>query len=181
MQNQSLYDPTRKTVGAMYLDAQKNNKEERVEVGDISRELISSLVSDLNDTIKSNPFENRPFFITVHESKDLQMPRLIRRRMLTSVYRPYPEDDTVVFWVDPKTNQVKFCWCLPHWSEMDNILANANLFEKEHVEEVRAWKRVDLYFFGFKKDEMGNWTANEHWKGDKDLTNQSNKVQILTV
>lgn len=181
MKNQSLYDPTRKTVGAMYLDAQKNNTEDRVEVGDMSRELMSSLVTDLNETIASNPHEGREFYITVHESKDLQMPRLIRRRMLTSVYRPYPEDDTVVFLVNPTTNQVKFCWCLPHWSEMDNIIANANFFEKEHVEEVKAWKRVDLYFFGFKKDEMGNWTPNEHWTGDKDLCNPTNKVHILTV
>jgi len=181
MQNQSLYDPTRKTVGAMYLDAQKNNKDDRVEVGDMSRELMSSLVTDLNETIASNPHEGKEFYITVHESKDLQMPRLIRRRMLTSVYRPYPEDDTVVFWVNPSTNQVKFCWCLPHWSEMDNIIANENFFEKEHVAEVKAWKRIDLYFFGFRKDEMGNWTANEHWTGDKDLTNPTNKVKILTV
>jgi hypothetical protein len=181
MKNQSLYDPTRKTVGAMYLDAQKNNKEDRVEVGDLSRELMSSLVTDLNETIASNPHEGKEFYITVHESKDLQMPRLIRRRMLTSVYRPYPEDDTVVFWVNPATNQVKFCWCLPHWSEMDNILACPNLFEKEHVEEVKAWKREDLHFFGFKKDEIGNWMPNEHWKGDKDLQNPSNKVQILKV
>lgn len=181
MDHQSMYDPTRKTVGAIYREAQLNNKEDRIEVGDMSRELMSSLVCDLNDTIKSNPHQDRPFYITVHESKDLQMPNMIRRRMLTSVYRPYPEDDTVVFWVNPKTNQVKFCWCLPHWSEMENILANANLFEKEHIEEVRAWKRVDLYFFGFRKDEMGNWTPNEHWKGDKDLTNAENKIQILRV
>lgn len=181
MDNQSAYDPTRKTVGAIYRDAQLNNKEDHIEVGDMSRELMSSLVTDLNDTIVSDPHEGQEFYITVHESKDLMMPKLIRRRMLTSVYRPYPEDDTVVFWVNPKTNQVKFCWCLPHWSEMDNIIACSNLFEREHVEEVKAWKREDLFFFGFKKDEMGNWIANENWKGDRDLSFQPNKVQILTV
>lgn len=178
MENQSKYDPSRKTVGAIYREAQINHDGTPITVGDMSRELISSLVSDLNDTIKSNPHQDRPFYITVHESKDLKMPTLIRRRMLTSVYRPYPEDDTVVFWVHPKSCQVKFCWCLPHWSNMDNILNNENLFEKEMVKEIKAWKRLDLHHFGFKKDEIGNWTANEHWT-DKDLGEDSNKVQIL--
>ena len=181
MKNQSLYDPTRKTVGAIYRDAQLNNKENFIEVGDMSRELMSSLICDLNDTIKSDPHEGRPFFICVHESRDLQMKNMFRRRMLTSVYRPYPEDDTVVFWVNPATNQVKFCWCLPHWSEMENVIANENLFPVDYVAEIKAWKRVDLFHFGFRKDDMGNWMANEHWTGDKDLTNEANKIQILTV
>lgn len=178
MENKSLYDPTRKTVGAIYREAQINHDGTKIEVGAMANELISSLITDLNDTIKSNPHDDRPFYITIHESKDLKMPNMIRRRMLTSVYRPYPEDDTVVFWVHPKTCEVKFCWCLPHWSEMDNMIANDWMWEKEMIDEIRAWKRVDLHHFGFRKCEMGNWIPNEHWV-DKSM--HSENVQILTV
>ena len=185
MDNQSKYDPSRKTVGAIYRDAQLNNTEDKIQVGDITRELTSSLVSDLNDAIKNDPFDGLNFYITVHESRDLQMKNMFKRRMIFSKYRPYSEDDTVVFWVDPKSCQVKFCWCLPHWSEMDNALNNAWMWEttewgKEFLEEIRAWKRVDLHHFGFKKDELGNWTANEHWI-DRPMSDEPDKVQILTV
>jgi hypothetical protein len=162
----SLYGD-RDTVGTTYLKAQIEG-EKHVEVGDLSRELISSLVEDLNDTIMSNPFEGRPYYITIHESKDLQMKSCIRRRMLTTLYRPWPEDDTTVFYTDPKANKTLFCWCLPHWSEMDNILNNQHLYDKNIVIECRAWKNFDMFHFGFCKDDIGNWIPNPHYK-DKEL------------
>lgn len=147
---QSAYDPTRLTVGSIYNIAQSNG-ERGVICGDLSNELAKSLVDDLNNTIKSNPFEGRDFYITVHEKKDLQMPNSILRRMIVSEKRPYPEDDTVVFKVNPVYNDVKFCWCLPHWSEMDNILANPDSYPKDYIIDIKAWKAVDLKHFGITK------------------------------
>lgn len=162
----SKYDPTRNTVGAIYRDAQLNGEKGRIECGDMTNELMSSLVCDLNDTINSDPYKGRPFYITVHESKDTMMPRAIRRRILTTLYRPYPEDDTLVFYVDKA--DVRFCWCLPHWSEMDNMLKNSTLFEPEMIEEIHAWKSMNLWHFGFKKGDMGKWIANDKFI-DKNL------------
>lgn len=172
----SLY-ADRETVGSIYLKAQKEG-EKYVEVGDMRNELMSSLVEDLNDTIRSNPFNDRPFFITVHESKDLQMKSCIRRRMLTTLYRPYPEDDTVVFWHDPKAQKTLFCWSIPHWTEMDNVLENPHLYHPDYVTSVRAWKRIDLYHFGFCKDALGNWMPNPHYK-DKEL--ESPKPSLILI
>jgi hypothetical protein len=180
MENQSKYNPDRKTVGAIYRDAQINNKEQFVTNGDLTNEVMSSLVEDLNETIQSNPYEGRPFYITVHEKKDLQMPRAILRRMLTSLYRPWPEDDTVVFYVDPKFSDVRFCWCLPHWSEMDNMLNSHHLFNKEMITQIKAWKNFDLYHFGFTKDDVGNWIANPSWK-DAKMERRLPKVDILVA
>ena len=151
MSNQSHIDPERKTVGSIYRDAALHNTDQFVECGDLSRELTTSLVDDLNETIASNPFEGKPFYITVYEKKDLQMPRAILRRLYVSLYRPYPEDDTVVFHVDPRTSRVKFCWCLPHSAEMDNMLMNFTQFDKNMINDIRAWKDVDLKHFGFDK------------------------------
>lgn len=172
----SLY-ADRDTVGTIYKKAQEIG-EKHVEVGDMSREIMSSLVEDLNETIASDPFEGRPFFICIHESKDLQMKSCIRRRMVVSLYRPWPEDDTVVFWTDPKSCTTLFCWCIPHWSEFDNILLNELIQDPEVVKTVKAWKNFDLYQFGFCKDEMGNWVPNPHYK-DKPLVNNIKKTNLI--
>ncbi len=168
----------RETVGAIYRKAQIENGGTEVQVGDMSRELMSSLVCDLNDTIQSKPHDGRSYYICVHESKDLQMPNCIRRRILTSTYRPWPEDDTVVFHVSA-SQEVRFCWCLPHWSEMDNILRNESLFDPNQVNEIRHWKNFDLHHFGFMKDPMGNWIANPHFKDKKLVDNIHSAPKIL--
>lgn len=167
----------RDTVGTTYLKAQKEG-EKHVEVGDLRRELMSSLVEDLNDTIKSNPHNDRPFFITIHESKDLQMKSCLRRRILTTLYRPWPEDDTVVFWHNPKSQETLFCWSIPHWSEMDNALANELLYDRDYITSIKAWKNFDLHHFGFHKNEIGNWIPNPHYK-DKPLEKPKASLILL--
>jgi hypothetical protein len=150
MANQSRIDPSRKTVGAIYRDIAIQNKEQYVVNGDLTHELMNSLVDDLNETVASDPFEGKPFYVTIYEKKDLQMPRAILRRLYVSKYRPYPEDDTLVFYVEPKTNKIKFCWCLPHVSLMDNMLMNFTLYNKDMIEDIRAWKKLNLSHFGFE-------------------------------
>ncbi len=167
MENQSRFDPTRKTVGATYLDAQKAPHDVSVLNGDLTNELMKSLVDDLNDAIRSQPFENRPFYITVHEKKDITMPRAIKRVLYNSIYRPYPEDDTLVFKVDPISNIVEFCWCLPHRDEMDNILMNELLYDKEYVMRIKAWMDHRLEYFGFFKDFDEHWWENDKFKDSK--------------
>lgn len=176
--NISLYDPSRKTVGAIYRDAQLNSDRKPITVGDMTNELQSSLVLDLNETIESNPYNGRDFYITVHEKKDLQMPSMILRRMLTSLYRPYPEDDTLVFFVSPSIGEVRFCWCLPHWTEMNNMLENEGLFDAEMIKEIKAWKDVNLYHFGFRKDDFGNWEPNPHFK-DKEMKENLTSYKVI--
>lgn len=168
--NRSLFDPSRETVGKIYRDAQIASHDQYVINGDLTHELTKSLVDDINDTIieGTKEFNANPFFITVYEKKDLQMPRAILRRLYKTRYRPYPEDDTVVFSVNPKANDVRFCWCLPHHQEMDNMLINSHLFDKDMVGSIKAWKLNDLFHFGFTKDSSGNWMPNPHYK-DKPL------------
>lgn len=153
MANRSTIDPSRKTVGAIYRDAAVKNKEASVVNGDLTHEMMKSLVDDLNETIASNPYDGKSFYITVYEKKDLMMPRAILRRLYTTRYRPYPEADTIVWSVDPRSNTVKFCWCLPHRNEMDNMIKNPNLYNPQMISDIRAWLAEDLSHFGFRKAE----------------------------
>lgn len=178
MQNQSRFDPSRKTVGAIYRDAQMASHDSHVINEDLTAVMMSSLVEDLNETIcdGTKDFEGKPFYIVVHEKKDMQMPRAIQRKMIKMLFRPYPEDDTLVFYVNPKLNDVRFCWCLPHYSEMYNMLNSESLFDHELIESIKAWRRMDLHPFGFKKDELGNWVPNPHWK-DKELVEHVTRIR----
>ncbi len=168
----------RDTVGTIYQNAQFNG-EKQVITGDMNYEMRKSLAEDLNDTIiqGTKEFENKPFYITVHEKKDLQMKSALLRRMIKTKYRPYPEDDTLVFHVNPLYNDVSFCWCLPHWSEMDNVLMNDIFFDKQYVSRIRAWKNINLEHFGFCKNEEGNWMSNPHYQGDE-LMKQPEKKTV---
>lgn len=166
----SQYDPSRPTVGKIYRDLHMQKSPGIIEVGDMSNSMIPDLVTDINDAIEAGTkdFDGRPFYVLIHEKKDLQMKDALLRRIFKQLWRPYPEDDTTVFWHNPQVFETRFCWSLPHWSEMENIIRCKDLFEHALVEEVMAWRRHDLHAFGFMKDDMGNWKPNPHFK-DKPL------------
>lgn len=171
----SKYDQTRETVGKIYRDLHLNIPDDRIEVGDMTNAMLPGLVNDINEGIALKPFGDKPWYIMIHEKKDLQMKEALLRRVLHFAHRPWPEDDTTVFWHDPMRMETRFCWSLPHWSEMDNILNTHNLYEPEMIKEIKAWKAFDLYYFGFIKNEIGDWEANPNWK-DKPL--ETPKVKI---
>lgn len=171
----SQYDPTRDTVGKIYRDANLNNHETFIEVGDMSREMTKSLIEDINAALRNFDMGigvsadkiGKPYWLMIHEKKDLQMKTAVLRRMLYFGYRPYPEDDTVVFFKNPKKQDLRFCWCLPHWSEMDNILANPDQFDPEFVHQIKCWKNYDLTPFGFYQHNKEKWIPKPNWKDKK--------------
>lgn len=137
----------RETVGTIALKAKQLN--ECVTVGDMAHELMPGLVKDLNEAITSNPFDDRSFYITVHEKKDLLLKNTILRRILKSEFRPYPEPATSVWWTDPKTQEVRFCWSLPHTSEFPIYLNKASKYAKEQIKDIVAYNMERLDHFGF--------------------------------
>lgn len=182
MEFQSKYDKSRKTVGAIYRDAQLYG-EKQVITGDMNYELRKSLVDDLNDTVKQGckEFDNRPFFITVHEKRDLQMPNAFLRRMIKTKYRPYPEDDTLVFRVIPHTMEVYFCWDLPHRSNMLNMINAQELFDPKDLLKIRRWENMQLEYFGFMKDDKGNWKENPLYSGDQLVSLTPEKAPVIST
>ena len=139
----------RETVGTLALKAR--GLKEKIAVGDMAHEFMPQLVEDLNNTIASNPFDGRAFYITIHEKKDAQLTNVILRRMLVGEHRPYPEPATQVYWTNPKTNETLFCWSLPHTSNFPNYLENASRYPKEQIKDIMAYKLHRLDHFGFKK------------------------------
>jgi hypothetical protein len=172
-ENQSLYDPSRKTVGAIYRDAKLANSEDKIEVGDMTRELIVGYVDDLNgcihDVSSRGNWRGREFYVQLVYQKDLAMPNMIKFRMAVSLYRPWPEDDTDVYRVNAEHNDIRFCWALPHHSEMDNMLINSWLYHNQMIHDIRMWKALQMEHFGFVKVGIGEeWAMNPMFTFDKD-------------
>lgn len=167
MDHRSSIDPTRNTVGAIYRDAQING-EKGVIIGDMNHEIKKGLVEDINEAIVEGEKEhgNKPFYVAIYEKYDLMLKKgLVRIRKVTK-YRPYPEQDSMVFRVIPGGG-VFFCWELPHRSQMLNIVMNANLYEPAYVQMIKQWENLQLEYFGFTKDEIGNWIENPLYEGDQ--------------
>ena len=145
----------RETVGSIYTEAQKADTR-GLFISDIGNDMSKGLVEDLNETFKSNPFEGRPFYVNVIEERDLQMKNALKRRPHVSLYRPYPEDNTLVFHCDPRSETIRFCWDVPHHSEFMNILSNSLLYPQEYIKRIKDWCNNDLSSFGFIKVSMSS-------------------------
>ena len=166
MEYKSKIDPSRNTVGSIYRDAQING-ERGVVIGDVNHEITKDLVKDINEAIEqgTKEMEGKPFYLAIYEKYDLMLKRgLVRIRKVTK-YRPSPEQDMMCFHVYPN-GDVYFCWELPHRSQMMNILMSPDLFDPSRVEMIKRWENLQLEYFGFTKDEEGNWIENKLYRGD---------------
>jgi hypothetical protein len=168
MEHQSRIDPSRKTVGAIYRDAQING-ERGVIIGDVNHEICKGLIEDINEAITQGikELEGRPFYLAIYEKKDLALKKGDVRIRTISPKRPYPEHDSIVYKVIPQAEEVFFCWGLPHRSQMINMLNNPNLFPADQLELFKRWENMQLEYFGFMKDEIGNWVENTFYRGDQ--------------
>ncbi len=180
--NMSHYDPSRKTVGQIYRDAQIFGEKQLI-VGDMNYEIKKSLADDLNESIVTGTkdFEGRPFYIRVYEKWDLQMKKALIRRMYKMVYRPYPEADSLVFKVIPYVNEVYFCWELPARHEMLNELNNPDLYDADRLDKYKKWEYMRLEYFGFTLDEMGNWKENPMYRGDTKISQHTDRQTSVSL
>ena len=177
----SQIDPTRNTAGSIYRDAQING-ERGVVIGDVSHEIKKDLVKDINEAIEQGEkeMEGKPFYLAIYEKYDLMLKKgLVRIRKITK-YRPYPEQDSMVFHIYPG-GTVYFCWELPHRSQMLNVLMNPGLYDESYVDLIRRWENLQLEYFGFTKDENANWVENMLYRGDWLMGSSEGKKEVTIL
>lgn len=180
MDNKSLIDPSRNTVGSIYRDAQING-EKGVVIGDVNHEIKKDLVKDINEAIEAGrkhpDFVGKPFYLAFYEKYDLMLKKGLVRIPKITKYRPYPEQDTMVFHVYPN-DDVYFCWELPHRSQMINMVMNPDLYPPDQVQMIRRWENLQLEYFGFTKDGEGNWIENTLYRGDFLMGSSEGKKEV---
>jgi len=180
MEYQSKIDPTRQTSGGIHREAQING-ERGVVIGDVNHEIKKDLVKDINEAIQAGrnhaDFVGKPFYLAFYEKYDLMLKKGLVRISKITKYRPYPEQDTMVFHVFPN-DDVYFCWELPHRSQMVNIVMNPDFYPPEQVLMIKRWENIQLEYFGFTKDENGNWVENKLYRGDWLMGSQEGKKEV---
>ena len=153
----------RDTVGTTYIEAQKN-ADDRLLVADVNSQMVPDLIDDMNSAIQSNPFEGRPFYVNIAEKRDAQMQNSFRRKIVKTLYRPFPEFSTYVLYMTPRTQTVCYCWDLPHHTEMINVLYNTNQHDDKYVQSIREWRINQLDNFGFLKVSMSSISVEGYEK-----------------
>ena len=181
MENQSIIDPSRNTAGSIYREAQING-EKNVVIGDVAHEIKKDLVKDINEAIEeaSKEMGDKPFYLAIYEKYDLMLKKgLVRIRKVTK-YRPYPEQDMMLFHVYPN-GDIYFCWELPHRSQMMNMLMNPGLYNQEQVDKIKRWENLQLEHFGFTKDSEGFWVENPLYRGDFLMGSDDGKKEVKVL
>lgn len=165
--NMSLFDQSRPNVGKIYRDTQMGYKGGAVVLGDLGNELKKGMIDDINEGLALDPYNGKPFYLTMCEKRDLQMPNSIYRSRTIKSYRPWPEAGTMVLWKNPRDDEVRFCWDLPRPEEMEIVLQNQFQYDNDQIAQIVAWKTFDMAFFGFYYHKKLKWIPNPKFKGDK--------------
>lgn len=161
----------RDTVGTIYLKAQKTGFKGLL-TGDVNSEMVPDFVKDMNRAIYSNPFEGKPFYINITEKRDAQMQNAFRRKIIKTLYRPFPEFSTYALYTKPREERTFYCWDLPHHTEMINVLSEPHKYDRKYVLDIMNWKNNELAGFGFLKVSM----SSRHVEGyDKKVINSYKK------
>lgn len=181
MENESMFDPTRKTVGALSNDARAADAKSMT-IGDINAEMLKGFIDDVNNALDDGrkQFPDQTFFVIVTEKWEYQMKNALFRKVALSKKRPYPEANTTCFKYDHNMKEVRFCWDLPMRHDMWNQKATQNLYAPQIIEDIMKWERFELEHFGFTKVGLGDqWEENPYFK-DRPLGEEKLKFKIYT-
>ncbi len=181
MENQSMFDPTRQTVGSLSNEVRAADTKS-MQIGDINKEMLKGFIDDVNDALEQGrkEYPDQTFFVLVTEKWEYQMKNALYRKVALSKKRPYPEANTTCFKYDHNLKEVRFCWDLPMRHDMWNIQNSSALYAPQLVEDIQRWERFELEHFGFTKAGLGDqWEENPYFK-DRPLGEEFLKFKIYT-
>jgi hypothetical protein len=181
MNNQSLFDPNRKTVGAISNEIRKADTKSML-IGDVNHEMLKGLVDDINQALDDGrmTFPNQDFYVLVTEKWEIQMKNALVRKVAVFKRRPYPEANTTCFKYDSKKREVLYCWDLPIRHEMWNVQAASEIFDPQVVQDIKAWENNEMEHFGLMKVGIGDlWVENPHFQ-DRPMIEKKPTVKIFS-
>ena len=181
MKDQSLFDSSRKTVGAICNDIRQTDTKSML-IGDVNHEMLKGLVDDINLALNDGrmAFPNENFFVLVTEKWDIQMGNALVRKVAVFKRRPYPEANTTCFKYDAQKKEVRYCWDLPIRHEMWNVKAASAIFDPQVVADIKAWENNEMEHFGLMKVGIGDlWTENPHFQ-DRPMLEKGPQVKIFS-
>jgi hypothetical protein len=181
MSHQSIFDPTRKTVGALSNEI-RNTDTKSMLIGDVNHEMLKGFIDDINAALEEGrqTFPDQTFYVVVTEKWEYQMQNALVRKVAIFKKRPYPEANTTCFKYDHQSKSVKYCWDLPMRHEMWNTKQASAIFDPQVVADIEAWEKNEMEHFGLMKDNIGqHWIENPHFK-DREMGESKLKFKLYT-
>lgn len=99
------------TVGQASADLllKSNEKQDVIET---QQEMLKGYFDQLVDCAKRYDWLD-PFYICVQTRRERTMVNVVRNQFYARRTRPIPQYDLALYWYDPKTEDLKFVWCIP--------------------------------------------------------------------
>ena len=70
---------------------------------------------------------------------------------------------------------------MPERQEMVNELNNPDLYDEERLTKYRKWENMKLDYFGFMKNDEGNWIENPLYRGDTLISQHTDRQTTVSL
>lgn len=135
------YDDAMKhsTVGAAAIDLMSKGDQHQ-SVLDTTHEMTKGYMDSLIECAKSGEKQygrDKPFYICVQTRRERLLENVIRNQFYARQTRPIPTYDLALYHYTPKTEDLRFVWCIPDKETVADMSSNGFIPTKE--EEQLYW------------------------------------------
>jgi hypothetical protein len=81
-----------------------------------------------------------PFYVCVQTRRERLLSNVIRNQFYPRQTRPIPQYDLSLFWYDPKSEDLKFVWCIPDKETVEFLIQNENILPDDQHQLVQFCK-----------------------------------------
>lgn len=109
--------------------------DEKQSVIDTQREMQKGYVDNLIEAAKKGEElygKEKAFYVCVQNRRERILKNVIRCQFYPRQTRPRPAYDLSLYWYDPKTEELRFVWCVPDQETVIKLLANESTVPDDH-------------------------------------------------
>lgn len=132
---------SKKTLGQQLVDThEEHQKSFRAESGELVEAFAPSYMTGIWDTIRDHAYLQDKFYIQV-VSKHIPMAanRGLHLTFIARLSAPLPEPTQDLWSYNPKINNLKLEWTLPHKLEMKNFLRAPEKYSPKLINDINAY------------------------------------------
>ena len=86
---------------------------------------------------------NEFYIMAVWEKMPVEKDRTISFIFATRVTTPAMEPETDVYYVNKEQGRMEMLWSLPSYKNMEHVVDNPELYDKQTVDSVMTYKRLE--------------------------------------
>ena len=131
-----------KTVGEASVELLEK-ADQKQPVIDTSQEMLKGYIDNLIQCAKKYEKEGwkDPFYICVQTRRERLLVNVVRNQFYARKTRPTPQYDLSVYYYDPKTEELRFEWCIPDKETVEMLILNETILPSDHQQLVYFCKK----------------------------------------